>query len=119
MLPFGKAPSLAENCGQLRKKRRHAMDLLAVCTSFSSLSTVQFALSFSFWKRLKLPVTGHCALPPPPWILGHWPLKCFCQVFLIRIMLCYSKLTLGCCHFYPYCYRYAAIVFACSSPASQ
>ena len=33
---------------------------------FLPLSTVQFTLSFSPWKCLKLPVTGNSALPPLP-----------------------------------------------------
>ena len=33
-------------------------------------------------------------LPPHPlWIPSHWPIKCFRQVLLIRIMLCYSNLA--------------------------
>ena len=107
-----KAPSLIQNCQQLCKKRRYAIDLLAVCTILFALNTVQFALSFSFWKRFKLPVTGDGALLPSPWIPGLWTLKNFLQVFLICIMLSCSKLGRDCCHFYPYCYRYVAIVFS-------
>ena len=76
---------------------------------FLPLSTVQFALSFSSCKRLQLPFMGDSALPP--WITSHWPLKCFRQVFLIRIMLCYWKLARGCCHFYSYCYRAMLLLF--------
>ena len=28
--------------------------------------------------------------PLTPWILDHWPLKCFCQAFLICIMLLFE-----------------------------